>query len=125
MKELSFVTFHNPIFFNGKNWGNKIEPYHKAFAGKIKAWHCGDSVMLKSGGKTGHAPITNVSFYEFFEVVETKPMDMKAKAAEIEKSVMPTTITERQKPGPKPKITAQVSGPTHHVFAEGPGKSRD
>jgi len=111
MKELSFVTFHNPIFFNGKNWGNKIEPYHKATRGNIKAWHCGDSVMLKSGGKTGHAPITNVSFYEFFESVETKPETIPA--------------MERAKPGPKPKITAQVSGPTHHVFNDGPGKSRD
>lgn len=113
MKELSFVTFHNPIFFNNKNWGNKIEPYHKSIRGNIQAFHCGDSVMLKAGGKTGHSPITNVSFYEFLEAGEPKV----AAAPQV---------VEKQKPGPKPgKITAQVSGPTHHVFAEGPGKSRD
>lgn len=35
----------------------------------------------------------------------------------------PVKEVERLKPGPRPK--AQVSGPHDHVFAQGPGKTRD
>lgn len=107
MKELTFVSFHTPVFFAAKNWGNKIEPYHKSTIGKIKAFLENDTVMLQVGERQSRIPISNVVSYEF----------LAGEAPKVEAEI------PRLKPGPKPK--AQVGGPTHHVFDNGPGKARD
>lgn len=111
MKEVSYAQFHTPVFFNSKNWGLKIEPFHRSMLGKIRVFHDGQEIVLKAGDKEQKIPMSNVAAYEFH---------VMAKAVEV-----PIPQVERAKPGPKPKISAQVSGPTHHVFAEGPGKTRD
>ena len=57
------------------------------------------------------------------------PTSNVANMTPIMDSVQPAVVEPEVKlrPGPKPKgiQSAQVSGPTHHVFTDGPGKTRD
>lgn len=109
--DCSFVHLHAPLFFAGRNWGEKLDIKNTS-KGKIALSYDRDTreLHLECDGKEAFLPSTSVFSYIPKGVV----LDATAQSQ-----------PERQKPGPKPKITAQVSGPHDHVFAQGPGKTRD
>ena len=111
--ELEFAHLHTPLFLKGTNWGEKLKTGHNLKGDLVLAYDREHGELLVSCG-------THIAIIPSSNVSSMTPK------AETKAAPAPAPQVEKQKPGPKPgKITAQVSGPTHHVFAEGPGKSRD
>ena len=108
--ELEFAHLHTPLFLKATNWGEKLKSGHNQKGNLVLAYDRDHGELLVScGSHIAIIPSSNVA-------------SMTPKA---ESKTAQAPVVDKAKPGPKPKITAQVSGPTHHVFAEGPGKSRD
>ena len=114
MQELSFAHFHTPIFFARNNLGDKIDVKAKNKGIRVFLDKIENALVLEAPGFKSYVPMSNVVSYTY----------MGEQKAEVT-AAPAVQVTERAKPGPKPKLTAQVSGPTHHVFADGPGKTRD
>lgn len=117
MINLSFVHLHSPLFFAGRNWGEKLD-IKDTRKGQVKISYDRNEkeVILECEGKTTIIPTSNVVS---MVPVSDPPLDRK---------VMIEDQQPKAKPGPKPKFNAnaaQVSGPHDHVFAAGPGKTRD
>jgi len=120
--ELLFHELHNPLFLGEKNWGQKL--YRKQAKGHLGLEYDRDEKELlvthkdsKGTMHTAIVPTANVS--SMTPMPEGKhPLELPAEAGV-------NTNGPKGKPGPKPKITAQVSGPHDHVFHQGPGKTRD
>lgn len=112
MKPLSFAHFHSPIFFARRTIGDKIIDSDPKCRG-VKAYRLvsgdDDGVFLELNNETTLIPISNVISYTYL--------------AE-EKKAAPQPQKEQAKPGPKPKLGAQVQSPNDHVFAgQGAGKT--
>lgn len=110
--ELDFAHLHTPLFLKSINWGEKLKNGHNQKGDLKLAYDREHGELLVSCG-------THIAIIPSSNVASMTPK------AEAKTAQAPAPQVEKAKPGPKPKITAQVSGPTHHVFAEGPGKSRD
>lgn len=114
--ELSFAELHNPLFLNNTNWGQKLKP-NMGTKGKLELAYdrVEKELLVKAGSRIAIIPVGNVSSME--------PVSTEALPKETEQVM---EITPKGKPGPKPKINAQVSGPHDHVFAgRGGGKTND
>lgn len=110
--QVGFVHLHAPLFFARKNWKEKIDTRtDKGPQGEvIRLEYDTDDKELKvnCGDHVAFIPSSNVVSYSPTKELEKVP-------------VVKTTSGK----GANPKITAQVSGPHDHVFAQGPGKTRD
>ncbi len=98
---LEFAQLHYPLFLAGKNHGVKL--FNKA--GVSLAYDRAEKELIVIySGKTAIIPSSNIASME-----------------------RPQSSTQKEVPAPAPrgKIKAQVSTPTDHVFAEGPGRLRD
>lgn len=107
---LVFAEVHTPLFLAGTNWGMKLSLGHcaKGNIDELAYDREHGELLVKSKGMVAIVPSSNVvAMHPLIEGQAPKPVQQPAKL----------------KAGPKPK--AQVGGPTHHVFAEGPGKARD
>lgn len=103
MIKLEFCELHGPLFLAGKNHGIKL--FNKA--GVVLEYDRGQKELyVYYNGKTAIIPSSNIA--------SMTPAD-------------PSTKPQAEAPAqpPRGKVQAQVSSPMNHVFAEGPGKTRD
>ena len=103
--DLDFAELHTPLFLAGKNWQLKLYAGDKTGL-KLAYDRVEKELLVSAKGKIAIVPMSNVASMQ--PAGEVKAPEMEA---------------VRLKPGPRPK--AQVSGPHDHVFAQGPGKTRD
>lgn len=106
--EASFVLLHSPLFFAGRNWGNKLDVKDTAKA-KLQLTYDRETKELevKCLAKTMYMPSSNIIGYE--PLITTLPTSDAA--------VAPGIIRRR---------TAQASTPMDHVHAGlGAGKTND
>jgi hypothetical protein len=107
---LNFAELHTPLFLGGTNWGVKLYT-HQAKGHLVLTYDREEKELL-----IRHK--NDISIIPTSNVVSMSP---EPEGIEVEKK--PEVI--KRPPGRPPVNSAQVSGPTHHVFADGPGKTRD
>lgn len=98
--EVSFVHLHTPLFFAGRNWGEKLD-IKNTQKGKIKMFYDRreKELLIQCDGHASYIPSSNMVSYTPVGETHTK-------------AVQPTTNVSAN-----PQINAQVSGPHDHVFA--------
>lgn len=96
--KLGFINLHSPLFFAGKNWGDKLDIRNKD-RGKLDMEIDYDTkiITLRCENRECELPHTSAFSWEKAETLAPK--------------VEPTNF-----PNANPGITAQVSGPHDHVF---------
>lgn len=96
--KVGFATLHGPLFFAGRNWGEKLDVRNTA-KGKFEMEYDtdGSTLTVRCEGKETFLPHTSVFSYE---------------GTTTEKRIEPVSHASAN-----PKIQAQVSGPHDHVFA--------
>lgn len=98
--KVSFVHLHSPLFFAGRNWGEKIDVKNTA-KGKVEmSYDRGEKeLLIRCDGHTSYIPSSNIVSYTPLGETHTK-------------AVKPTSDASAN-----PNVNAQVSGPHDHVFA--------
>ncbi len=101
-RPIQFMELHNSIFIKGKQFAPKVDPLQVA------------------GLRVEYDPETRFVYIHWKDAVATLPLTsvMYFIEGEPERRVESTVIQH-----PKARVTAQVSGPTHHVHA-GPGAGK-
>ena len=109
--ELEFVELQTPLFLGGKNFGLKLSK--EKFSG-LDLFYDQENreVWVTFNTKAAIVPVSNVA--------SMTPRQMVV--VDGGKTEGPPPLAPVPPPG---KIKAQVSTPTSHVFADGPGKTRD
>lgn len=118
---VAFAHLHGPLFFAKRNWGEKLDIQNTS-KGRITMTYDREAkeLHLECEGKESYLPSTSIFSYEPI------PASLDAMVEHLSTpSANPLVNPPKGKPGPKPKVTAQVSGPHDHVFAQSPGKTRD
>lgn len=97
--EVSFAHLHTPLFFAGRNWGEKLDVRHTA-KGKITMTYDKEEKTLhvRCDGLEAYIPSSNLVSYS--------PLKNP-----------PLKVQEVSHAGAVPGMNAQVSGPHDHVFA--------
>lgn len=110
--DLTFAHLHSPLFFAGKNWGEKLDIKNTA-KGSIQLSYdrTEKELLIKSGGSVAIIPTSNV--------VSMTPLLEITQCGNVENPKCPQPVTL----APRGKIKAQVSGPNDHVHA-GPGAGK-
>ncbi len=134
--ELEFAELHNPLFLSGTNLQLKLMPdgvKHGRAGLHIHYDRAEKELIVEFNGKTAIVPATNVSSM----TIKEKPAEVMRAPIMKPAQVLATTPVQDQKAsvvsaqitesrvGKLKQPSAQVSGPSMHVFAEAPGKVRD
>lgn len=137
--ELEFAELHNPLFLGGRNLQMKLDP--SRLSGLTLCYDRDEKELLVGwGNKLAIVPSSNVAS---MVPKDWRTDDPIAKEAPIKTDPVPAQV----KPDPKkeaanlvrgmtankqgvplkaiPNKSAQVGGPSDHVFSDGPGKVRD
>ncbi len=113
--DIQFAHLHSGIFIAGTGLSEKLDVSMRQKGAMIEGLTYDreyKELLIKYKGVVAIVPSSNIACMTPKEEVKAAP----ATAPQAEK----------QKPGPKPgKVSAQVSGPSLHVFVDGPGKTRD
>lgn len=113
---VSFAHLHSPLFFAGRNWGEKIDVKNTA-KGKVTMSYDRDSkeLQIQCEGKETFIPSSNVVSYE------PMPEGLEAQAKHLNTPPVNPLVNP-----PKGKIKAQASSPMDHVHQGlGGGKTND
>ncbi len=112
---VSFAHFHNPLFFAGRNWGEKIDVRNRAKGSVVMTYdRQNKELCVQCEGKTTYIPSSNIVSYEPI------PESLSAQAMHFAEAI-PNPVVN-----PPKKVSAQASGPHDHVFAgKGGGKTND
>lgn len=96
--DITFLHLHTPLFFAGRNWGEKLDKRQTA-KGKIEMtyWRENSEVHITCEKHFAIIPISNV--------VSMTPIPAEPLVEPVSKAMA------------NAKINAQVSGPHDHVFA--------
>lgn len=135
--DLTFVELHTPLFLAGTNLSNKLDTRGSRKQGLVLRYSENEEMLyVYYNRKMARVPLNNVA--SMTDDMDTEPPALASKTAPEPKTnvvarAQPTDPVAARKEHmkavikpPAQKPTAQVSGPTHHVFAgEGAGKVRD
>jgi hypothetical protein len=114
--DVCFVQLHTDLFLAGTNWGLKLYPKQtKGALGMTYNMNTG-RVTIKHKEHTAYVNESSVAY------VHPMPKTLEAAMVVKQEAVNPMVNPPAKKPG---RPSAQVSGPTDHVFGTAPGKVRD
>jgi hypothetical protein len=108
--DLAFAELHTPLFLSNINFGIKL--YNKQAKGELDLVYDRDEkeLLVTCKGVLAIVPTPNV-------------VSMTPKTKKIEMELAPAMANQHKTE--KVPLNAQVSTPQDHVFAKGPGKTRD
>jgi hypothetical protein len=107
--KVSYAALHDTFFFQGVNHGDKLDS-SKRLDLQLEYDQDNKELIVTFKGKATHLPSSNIIHYTpATEAQDTPPI---------------VNLANPQAPKAG-KVKAQVSGPTDHVFAAGPGKVRE
>lgn len=109
--ELEFVELHTPLFFGGINFGTKLDPTKRTTM-RLVYDRTEKELWVYNKDKYTIVPRENVA--------NMTPIDQTRNTPKFESPK--ETVVQPRAPG-RPK--AQVSTPTSHVFADGPGRTNE
>lgn len=106
---MKYAQLNNPLFLAGINLGTKLDISRRPMT--ITYYREYGEVHVCINKQIGIVPLTGIS--------DMQPVDMS-----VFELVEPVIVVKPVE-APKKPVKAQVSSPTAHVFADGPGHVRD
>lgn len=117
---LSFAELHTPLFLGGRNFGLKLSK-DKFSSLELSYDQTKKELWVTNEGKTAIIPTSNV--VSMTPADEAAGKEDKGGPIPLKEALPPPNM--QQGPAHAKRSSAQVSGPTAHVFHPGPGKTRD
>lgn len=110
--KIEWAELHSPLFLNGTNLGQKLDPHHGKHKGQIHLEFDEDNCHLYVTHTVPNGPTKTA------RVPDTSVLSM------VEAKLTPDAVKAVPKPvEPMPTVEAQAETPQSHVFG-GPGKGQ-